>query len=115
MSNAPKAVISNIYCRNASGAKPVKRQTFRILTREGWADATGYVLGGWAMRKGQYFWEFTELASGMLVNSWPCVETKAEATAVLQGLAAEGKVFLERRSKLAREARSVQGYLCPAT
>jgi hypothetical protein len=106
----------------------VKRQTFRIRIRgdvkafdglynqihgikepEVWAEATGYVLGGWATRKGQYFWEFTELASGMLLNTWPCVETKAEALMVLEGLAAEGKVFLERRSKLAHAARTGQG------
>lgn len=59
-------------------AKPA-RKTFEIATAGGKDTAEGWVLGGFAARKGRYFWEFTDLSHGMRISTYPCVETKAAA------------------------------------
>jgi hypothetical protein len=63
-----------------------KRTTFNVATLEGPAPRTGYVLGGFATRKEKYFWEFTHLATGLKLSTYPCHENKASALAHLEKL-----------------------------
>lgn len=70
----------------------MKRATFRILTRGGPEDRTGYVLGCFATHKepGNYFWAFTHLPTGLAVNVYPCKANKVEALAHLVHLREHG-------------------------
>lgn len=70
-------------------SKP-RRTTFRIATREGTEDTTGYVLGLFATRKERYFWEFTHIPTGVKLTTYPCHETKDSALAHLAKLDREG-------------------------
>jgi hypothetical protein len=72
----------------------LKRTTYEIATvgtPPGRDTETGYVLGDFATRaprKGEFFWRFTHLPTGMGVNVYPCHSTKASALAHLALLAA---------------------------
>jgi hypothetical protein len=63
------------------------RTTYQIALAAGGRETdTGWVLEDFAARKGTFFWEFTHLPTGLLVNTHPCIETLKGAKAQLKAL-----------------------------
>lgn len=70
-----------------------KHTTFDIaIVGQGREQRTGYVLGDWATHKdkGDYFFTFTHLPTGVSIGGYPCHKTKASALAHLAHLHEHG-------------------------
>lgn len=80
-----------------------KRSRYRIATLTGEIEhRTGWVLGEFGATKGRWFWEFTHIPTGLLMNrplpDVGAVERKEDALAVLLVLASRGPQEHVRRS-----------------